>query len=84
MASFEGAELGSFTVPSGTANGETVVVSDPSVGPNSQIFLQQQGFGGTDLQLAVTAITTGSGFTVTTQSAAATTQATTVVYLRTG
>ncbi len=52
-----GQALGAVSIPSGTANGGTVVVTNSQIGPNSYIFLQLRGFGGTIQEVAVTAQT---------------------------
>ena len=75
-----GQAIGTFSIPSGTANGATVVVNNGQIGPNSMVFLQLRGNGGTITNVVVSALTaattgvTGS-FTITVNSSGATTSA---------
>ena len=84
QGSLEGAEIGQFTIPTGRASGDIITVADPGIGANSQVFVMSQGTGGAiTYDLAVTAITAGTGFSVTLSSSGATTAAIPCVFIRT-
>lgn len=63
--------VGTFSIPAGTAAGGTIVVSNTLVGPNSLVFTQLRGNGGTIAEVAVTAVAAGT-FTVTVYASGAT------------
>jgi len=68
-------QVGTFSIPAGTANGGTVAVANTLVGANSLVFLQVRGNGGTITTVGVTALTAGTGFTATVYASGATTGA---------
>ncbi len=68
-------QVGTFSIPAGTASGGAVVVPNALVGPNSLVFLQLRGNGGTISTVGVTALSAGTGFTVTVYASGATTAA---------
>ncbi len=67
-------QVGTFSIPAGTASGGTVAVANTLVGANSLVFLQVRGNGGTISEIAVTAVAAGT-FTVTVYASGATTSA---------
>ncbi len=74
-------QVGTFSIPAGTASGGMVAVPNTLVGAGSLVFLQVRGNGGTITTVAVTALTAGTGFTVTVYGSGATTSAVDCWYL---
>ena len=72
---------GTFSIPAGTASGGTVLVPNTLVGPNSLVFLQPRGNGGSLTTVGVTALTAGASFTVTVFGSGPTTAAVDCWYL---
>jgi hypothetical protein len=84
QGSLEGAEIGVFTIPSGAATGDIITVADPGINANSQVFLEPQGTGGAiTYNLQVTAVTAGTGFSVTYRGSGSTTSNIICAFLRT-